>query len=71
MSTIWQKGVDGRSRWRTGIRETEVRLDGWCEAMLGIIAISFSLSFYRDKFFTLVIDLSVSQCFCSKISDNR
>ena len=24
-----QKGVDGRSRWST--RETEVRLDGWCE----------------------------------------
>ena len=24
-------GVDGRSQWRTGARETEVRLDGWCE----------------------------------------
>ena len=24
-------GVDGRSQWRTGTRETEVRLDGWCE----------------------------------------
>ena len=35
------------------------------------IAISFSLSFYRDKFFPLVIDLSVSRYFCSKISDNR
>ena len=23
-----QKGVDGRSQWRTGARETEVRLDG-------------------------------------------
>ena len=23
-----QKGVDGRSHWRTGTRETEVRLDG-------------------------------------------
>ena len=26
-----QKGVDGRSKWRAGMRETEVRLDGWCE----------------------------------------
>ena len=26
-----QKGVDGRSQWGTGTRETEVRLDGWCE----------------------------------------
>ena len=26
-----QKGVDGRSQWRAGTRETEVRLDGWCE----------------------------------------
>ena len=23
--------VDGRSQWGTGTRETEVRLDGWCE----------------------------------------
>ena len=23
-------GVDGRSRWGTDTRETEVRLDGWC-----------------------------------------
>ena len=29
-----QKGVDGRSQWRTGTRETEVRLDGWCEVGL-------------------------------------
>ena len=29
-----QKGVDGRSLWRTGTRETEVRLDGWCEGGL-------------------------------------
>ena len=29
-----QKGVDGRSQWRTGTRETEVRLDGWCEGGL-------------------------------------
>ena len=35
------------------------------------IAISFLLSFYRDKIFRLVIDLSVSRYFCSKISDNR
>ena len=26
-----QKDVDGGSQWRTGTRETEVRLDGWCE----------------------------------------
>ena len=30
-----QKGVDGRSQWGTGTRETEVRLDGWCEVGLG------------------------------------
>ena len=24
-------GVDGRSQWRTGTRETEFRLNGWCE----------------------------------------
>ena len=29
-----QKGVDGRSQWGTGTRETEVRLDGWCEGRL-------------------------------------
>ena len=29
-----QKSVDGRSQWRTGTRETEVRLDGWCEGSL-------------------------------------
>ena len=29
-----QKGVNGRSRWGTGTRETEVRLDGWCEGGL-------------------------------------
>ena len=23
--------VDGRSQWGTGTRETEVRLNGWCE----------------------------------------
>ena len=26
-----QKGVDFRSQWKTGTRETEVRLDGCCE----------------------------------------
>ena len=31
MSTIWPEGFDGRSQWGTGTRETEVRLDGWCE----------------------------------------
>ena len=25
------QSVDGRSQWRTGTKETEVRLDGWCE----------------------------------------
>ena len=29
-----QKGVDGRSEWATGMRETEVRLDGWCDGGL-------------------------------------
>ena len=34
MSTVWQKGVDGGSKSRAGTRETEVRLDGWCEGGL-------------------------------------
>ena len=35
MSTVWPEGgVDGRSQWRTGIRETDVRLNGWCEGGL-------------------------------------
>ena len=34
MSTVWQIGVDGRSQWGMGTRETEVRLDGWCEGGL-------------------------------------
>ena len=34
MITVWQKGVDGRSQWGTGMRETEVRLDEWCEGGL-------------------------------------
>ena len=29
-----QEGIDGRSQWGTGMRETEVRLDGWCECGL-------------------------------------
>ena len=29
-----QKGIDGRRKWRTGTRETEVRLDGWCKGGL-------------------------------------
>ena len=28
-------GVDGGSKWRAGMRETEVRLDGWCEGGIG------------------------------------
>ena len=35
MSTRWPKGVDGRSRWRADTRETEVRLRGRCEGVLG------------------------------------
>ena len=34
MSTVWPD-VDGRSKWRVGTRETEVRLDGLCEGGLG------------------------------------
>ena len=30
-----QKGVDGGSKWRVDTRETEIRLDGWCEGGLG------------------------------------
>ena len=29
-----REGVDGRNQWRTGTRETDVRLDGWCEGGL-------------------------------------
>ena len=29
-----RRGVDGGSKWRAGTRETEVRLDGWCEGCL-------------------------------------
>ena len=29
-----QKGFYGGSKWRAGTRETEVRLDGWCEGGL-------------------------------------
>ena len=29
-----QKGVDGRRLWRTGTREAEAGLDGWCEGGL-------------------------------------
>ena len=35
MSTVWPEGVGGGSKWRAGTRETEVRLDGWCEGGLG------------------------------------
>ena len=28
------KGVGGGSKWRTGTRETQVGLDGWCEGDL-------------------------------------
>ena len=30
-----RKSVDGESKWKAGTRETEVRLDGWCEGDLG------------------------------------
>ena len=33
-SPYGQKGVYGRSQWGTGTKETEVRLDGWCEGGL-------------------------------------
>ena len=33
--TYGQKIVDGRNKWRAGTRETEVRLDGWCDSGLG------------------------------------
>ena len=29
------KCVDGGCKWRASTRETEVRLDGWCEGGLG------------------------------------
>ena len=29
------KGVEGGSKWRAGTRESEVRLDGWCDGSLG------------------------------------
>ena len=28
MRTVWPEGVDGISQWRTGMRETQVRMDG-------------------------------------------
>ena len=34
-SIYGQKDVDGESEWRAGMRETKVRLDGWCEGGLG------------------------------------
>ena len=34
MSTVWRDSVDGRSQWGTGMRESEVGLDGWCEGDL-------------------------------------
>ena len=30
-----QKGVDGGSKWLSGARLTEFRLDGWCAGGLG------------------------------------
>ena len=38
MSTVWPEGcwtVGVGSKWRGGTRETEVRLDGFCEGDLG------------------------------------
>ena len=29
------RSLVGRSKWRTGTRRTEVRLDEWCEGGLG------------------------------------
>ena len=35
MDEYGQKGLNGGSKWRAGMRETEVKLDGCCEAGLG------------------------------------
>ena len=37
MSAVWPelKGLDRRSKWMAGMRETEVWLDGWCKGGLG------------------------------------
>ena len=35
LQPLGQKGVDGGCKWRAGTRETEVRLDAWCEGGLG------------------------------------
>ena len=35
MCIIGQKGFDGGRKRRAGTRETEDRLDGWCEGGLG------------------------------------
>ena len=32
---VGQKSVDGRSKWRAGMRKTEVWLNGWCEGGFG------------------------------------
>ena len=34
MSIVWPEGVDSGSKWRASTRETEVRLDRWCEGVL-------------------------------------
>ena len=34
MSTIRQKGVDGGCKWSASMRQTEVRLDGFCDGGL-------------------------------------
>ena len=35
MDEFGQECFDGGSKWSSGTRETEVRLDGWCEGGLG------------------------------------
>ena len=44
MRTVWPEG------WRTGRKETAVRLNGWCEGGLGF---SFKLSFLLGPEFFL------------------
>ena len=62
-SVVLGSPLEGSWPWKTLLLSLQ--------SVLGSIEISFSLSVYRDKFFPLVIDLSVSRYFCSKISDNR
>ena len=37
LQPLGQKGVDLGCKWRAGMRETEVRLDAWCEGGLATL----------------------------------